>query len=113
MVVLCGGRSINFKMRISIREQLGLLVLLCSLTALMVLALATVSIPFTAFQRATYLPDPVVPKLPLHHQYSVIRAIPDCISQSRTTLFFTTSLSISGAIGIDQSFDPECPRALQ
>jgi len=40
----CGGRKIKFKMRISIREQLGILVLFCSLMALMVLALATVSI---------------------------------------------------------------------
>lgn len=42
--IQCGGRTFKIKkMRISIREQLGLLVLLTALGSLMVLALATVS----------------------------------------------------------------------
>jgi hypothetical protein len=57
-------------MRISIREQLGLLVLVCSLMALMVLALATVR-EMSNWERCTVLTAAVVPKQEFYYRHKV------------------------------------------
>ena len=82
------------KMRVSIREQLGILVLVCSLLALMVLALATVC-SFPHRERPPNAdPSSVVPELQLHHRNPTLGSCPYCVSQGCPGLLDLTSLPI-------------------
>ena len=81
-------------MRISIREQLGFLVLLCSLLALMVLALATVR-PTPVLLLACYSLFLVVPKLQLHYRHSTFWSCSDRLSEGRTGVLDALALPVS------------------
>ncbi len=88
----------RYKMRVSIREQLGFLVLICSLLGLMTLALATVRL----ILRVTRCPALcqcshllVVPKLQFYHQYTALGSFPHCLSQGCPGLLDPPTLSKS------------------
>jgi hypothetical protein len=95
-------------MRISIREQLGLLVLFCALTSLAVLALAVVRLLFLTqpqHHRAHY--SIVVSKLCFHHRYPIIEPLFDRLTQGCSTVQHPTSIPNTSSIGQHASSGPK------
>jgi len=85
-------------MRIPIREQLGLLVLACSLLSLMVLALATVSTLSTTYLESVLTPA-VVPKSRFHHQHTPVQPLLDRKLEGCPSVRYHPPIPIAGEIG--------------
>jgi hypothetical protein len=112
----CAGRTIRLKkMRVSIREQLALLVLFTALTSLMVLALATVRPLPILFRpvRPKMLTYPVVPKQVLYHRNSTLRPVIDRVSEGRSDRLYPDPVPKPDPRHRDPVTHPECFAAVQ